>query len=232
MNDIVKTFGEPGRRFDVLQVLKTATTPMGITAIADELGVHPNTVRFHLDALVDEDRVERATAEHNGPGRPPLMFRPTRRMDRRGPRSYQLLAEILTIGFAADDNPGARAFAAGRAWGRRLDSQAAPENPPTPEESGEQLVDLLDDLGFAPERRQADGTNQVGLRHCPFLELAEARKSVVCPIHLGLMQGALETWQAPIAVDRLDAFAEPDLCLAHLSTVDRSDRRGGERAAT
>jgi predicted ArsR family transcriptional regulator len=57
----------------------------------------------------------------------------------------------------------------------------------------------------------------VGLRHCPFLELAETRKAVICPIHLGLMQGALETWQAPVTVDRLDAFAEPDLCLAHLS---------------
>ncbi|BAX92075.1 transcriptional regulator [Mycobacterium shigaense] len=30
------------------------------------------------------------------------------------------------------------------------------------------------------------------------------------------MQGALETWQAPIAVERLDAFVEPDLCLTHL----------------
>jgi predicted ArsR family transcriptional regulator len=49
------------------------------------------------------------------------------------------------------------------------------------------------------------------------LELAETRKAVICPIHLGLMQGALETWGAPVTVDRLDAFAEPDLCLAHLS---------------
>lgn len=30
------------------------------------------------------------------------------------------------------------------------------------------------------------------------------------------MQGALEAWQAPVDVERLDAFVEPDLCVAHL----------------
>ena len=81
-------------------------------------------------------------------------------------------------------------------------------------ESIEHLVGLLDELGFAPERR---GDEEIGLRHCPFLELAESQKAVVCPIHLGLMQGALETWEASVTVDRLDAFVEPDLCLAQLT---------------
>jgi predicted ArsR family transcriptional regulator len=79
------------------------------------------------------------------------------------------------------------------------------------------LMDVLDELGFAPERRVSNGQQQVGLRHCPFLELAENRSSVVCPVHLGLMQGAMETWGAPVSVDRLDPFVEPDLCLAHLT---------------
>jgi hypothetical protein len=34
---------------------------------------------------------------------------------------------------------------------------------------------------------------------------------------LGLMRGALETWEAPVTVERLEAFSEPDLCLAHLA---------------
>jgi hypothetical protein len=33
------------------------------------------------------------------------------------------------------------------------------------------------------------------------------------------MQGALATWAAPVSVDRLDAFVEPDLCLAHIAPV-------------
>jgi hypothetical protein len=37
------------------------------------------------------------------------------------------------------------------------------------------------------------------------------------------MQGALKTWETPVAVERLDAFVEPDLCLAHL-TLDGVSR--------
>lgn len=218
MNEIDKPSGEPGsRRFDVLRVLRAAGASMSIAQIADDLGVHPNTVRFHLETLVNDGRVEHAEAEHKGPGRPALMFRPIRQMDRGGPRSYRLLAEILSLGFAADSDPGSKALAAGRAWGQRLDPPDPRGVPSGREESIDHLVDLLDELGFEPERREADGEEQVGLRHCPFLELAETQKSVVCPIHLGLMQGALETWEAPVAIGRLDAFIEPDLCLAHLS---------------
>ena len=115
----------------------------------------------------------------------------------------------------------AERVAAGRAWGLRLESglKSPPEGATSAEESIDRLVEVLDELGFAPERRVSSGDQQVGLRHCPFLELAETRTTVVCPIHLGLMQGALETWGAPVSVDRLDAFVEPDLCLAHITRV-------------
>jgi predicted ArsR family transcriptional regulator len=191
---------------------------MTIVALADELGVHPNTVRFHLDSLVGEDQVEQVEPGRKGPGRPPLMFRAVRQMDRGGARHYRLLAEILTMAFAAEKDSAAKALAAGRAWGRQLDmsGESSRRDAQNPEQAIGHLVDVLDGLGFAPERRRADGEQQVGLRHCPFLELAESRTAVVCPVHLGLMQGALETWGAPVAVERLDAFVEPDLCVAHL----------------
>jgi predicted ArsR family transcriptional regulator len=112
-------------------------------------------------------------------------------------------------------------MAAGRAWGQKLDTslESLPADARSADEAIDQLVEVLDELGFAPERRTSKGEQQVGLRHCPFLELAETRASVVCPIHLGLMQGALETWAAPVLVDRLEAFVEPDLCLAHITPV-------------
>ncbi len=207
-----------GRRRAVLQTLRTSRDPLTIVAIADVLGVHPNTVRFHLDSLVGDGQVEQVEPGRKGPGRPPLMFRAVRQMDRGGTRHYRLLAEILTMAFAADKDSGAKALAAGRAWGRQLDSSAdsARGDAQSPQTAIRQLVDVLDQLGFAPEHRRADGEQQVGLRHCPFLELAESRTSVVCPVHLGLMQGALESWGSPVGVERLDAFVEPDLCVAHL----------------
>lgn len=203
---------------------------MSIAQIADEMGVHPNTVRFHLDTLVEEGRVELAEPDHKGRGRPALLFRAVRQMDRGGTRRFRLLAEILTIGLATDADPSSKALAAGRAWGQRLRPMEDAEQPLDAEESTEHLVDMLDELGFEPEwiepeAEQPDGGKQLGLRHCPFLELAESCTDVVCPIHLGLMQGALEAWHAPLAIDRLDAFAEPDLCVAHLKPVTAGQPR-------
>jgi predicted ArsR family transcriptional regulator len=215
MSDIVKSAKHRvGRRSGVLRVLRAANAPMSIIAIADELDVHPNTVRFHLDTLVSTGRVEQVTADRRGPGRPALMFQATRRMDPGGPRRYRVLAEILVGGLASDEDAEAKALAAGRAWGRQLRPPPLSSETLDAEESIEHLVDMLDDFGFAPER---GGDLQVRLRHCPFLELAETQQGVICPIHQGIMQGALETWKAPVTVDRLESFVEPDLCLVHMS---------------
>ncbi|WP_406816145.1 helix-turn-helix transcriptional regulator [Mycobacterium sp. M23085] len=208
-----------GRRRAVLRLLRASPDPMSIAKIADVLGVHPNTVRFHLDGLVADGQVERVELDRKGPGRPPLMFRAVRQMDRGGTRHYRLLAQILTTAFAAERDAAAKALAAGRAWGRKMDAELRPlpDDADGAEAAIAHLIDVLDELGFAPERRVSDGQQQVGLRHCPFLEMAENASSVVCPVHLGLMQGAMETWGAPVSVDRLDPFVEPDLCLAHLT---------------
>lgn len=106
------------RREDVLAALRGGANAMTIVAIADQLAVHPNTVRFHLGTLVTDGRVERVEPGHNGPGRPPLMFRAVRGMDPGGTRRYRLLAEILTLGFSGDRNASAKALTAGRAWAR------------------------------------------------------------------------------------------------------------------
>lgn len=216
MSDIVKSAKQPpGRRREVLRILRAATSPMSIVAIAETLDVHPNTVRFHLDTLVSTGRVDQVAPNRKGPGRPALMFRATRRMDTGGPRHYRLLAETLATDLAGNRDAEAKALAAGHAWGMQLEPPASTTaGTPDAEESIEHLVGFLDELGFAPERR---GDDQVGLRHCPFLELAESQKAIVCPIHLGLMRGALETWEAPVTADRLDPFVEPDLRLVQFA---------------
>ncbi|WP_086443596.1 transcriptional regulator, partial [Mycobacterium tuberculosis] len=171
--------------------------------------------------LVADGQVERVEPGRGRPGRPPLMFRAVRRTDSTGTRRYRLLAEILASGLAAERDSRAMALSAGRAWGRQL--EAPPAGADT-EETIDHLVAVLDDLGFAPERRASNGRQQVGLRHCPFLELAETQAGVVCPVHLGIMRGALQTWGAPVTVDRLDAFVEPDLCLAHFTPLEGAIR--------
>jgi predicted ArsR family transcriptional regulator len=210
-----------GRRLEMLRLLKAADAPLSIAAIAGQLGVHPNTVRFHLDALVSSGLAEHVAPEHGRPGRPPSLFRAVRRMNPAGPRRYQLLAEILVHSLAVGPDPGERAGEAGRSWGRQLAPQTAnagANGKARPGDPARRLVSLLDELGFAPDLRvTTDQGAQIGLRHCPFLELARSRAQVVCPVHLGLMRGALDAWDAPVTVDRLEAFAQPDLCVAHLA---------------
>ena len=217
---MVKHLGErPGRRREVLRVLRMSRVPISIVAIADELDVHPNTVRFHLETLVADGVVEQVEATRKGPGRPALMFRAVRQMDRGGTRHYRMLAEVLATGLAAEGDPAPKAQAAGREWGRRMEAESPVVA--SADEAIERLLGILDGLGFAPERWKSDGAEQIGLRHCPFLELAEVQAPVICPVHLGLMQGALESWSAPVTVERLEPFVQSDLCLAHLTAVPK-----------
>jgi hypothetical protein len=77
----------------------------------------------------------------------------------------------------------------------------------------------MDGSGHAGGGGGADPPDRIRLRHCPFLELAEEYGTVVCPLHLGLMQGALAELRAPVAATRLEPFAEPDACVAHLAPI-------------
>ncbi|GAA4227238.1 helix-turn-helix domain-containing protein [Actinomadura meridiana] len=202
------------RRRAVLDALRAATGPLGVTDIAERLGVHPNTARFHLDALTTEGTVERTVEQPSGPGRPRTVYAPRPGMDRGGARGYRLLARIL-LSRLASDGPDARASAAqaGREWGRYLVERPAPSSGGvTGEEAAGRLTALLDDLDFAPE----PSGDVIRLRHCPFLELAEEFGPLVCDVHLGLMQGALTELGAPLSADRLEPFAEPGACVARL----------------
>ena len=106
----------------------------------------------------------------------------------------------------------------GRSWGGFLVEPPAPAaRDITEEEAIAQLLDLLEDLDFGPERLPVEMATQIGLRNCPFLDLVDNHADVICPIHLGLMQGAMRALAAPVTVDRLEPFVEPDLCVANLS---------------
>lgn len=214
-----------GRRAQVLRLLRESKEPMSIAQVADQLGIHVNTARFHLETLLDNGQVEHVASVSGAPGRPAKLFRVPRGMDPMGPRHYRVLAEVLATTLSAGtDSRQARAAMvdAGRSWGRahaaRLADTAPEAAPADAADPVELLVEMLDDLDFAPERRAESGRTRIGLRNCPFLELAVERSDVVCPVHLGLMRGAMETWDASDTVERLDAFVEPDLCVAHLTT--------------
>jgi predicted ArsR family transcriptional regulator len=70
----------------------------------------------------------------------------------------------------------------------------------------------------------ADGRQyRVCLHRCPFREMAQHHQEMVCSLHLGLMQGALDQMRALVTADRLEPFAEPNLCITHLAAREGPD---------
>jgi predicted ArsR family transcriptional regulator len=206
-------------RAHVLDLLRGAGSPVGVQEIAGRAGLHPNTARFHLDALVEAGLAARAPKERTTPGRPSMAYRAVAGGGPLGRRRYRLLAEMLTSLIAGMmPEPGEAATEAGREWGRYLTEQPAPYQRLDAGQAVRRLTAALAEIGFAPEA-VADGIQyQLRLRQCPFREVAENHQDVVCQLHLGLMQGALAQMRAPVTADRLEPFAEPGLCIAYLAT--------------
>ncbi|GFG55424.1 transcriptional regulator [Mycolicibacterium agri] len=212
----------PLRRDVIYELLRASDEPRSISSIADELGVHPNTVRFHIEALLRAGRVEQVMGDSAGPGRPPVLFCASRRMDPNGPTNYEFLASILTDYVAADPDAAAIAAQLGRSTSATLVSAPSRRRTPSKTEAVNELIEILAGLGFEPEPAEGPRTREIRLRHCPFQSLAEQHREVVCSVHLGLMQGALTAMRAPVDVNRLDPFVEPDLCVARLVRAKRS----------
>ncbi|GAB3803820.1 helix-turn-helix domain-containing protein [Humibacter antri] len=240
---------EPAARRRVLDVLAGSRHPLDAKAVADKLGVHVTTARFHLDQLEAAGLVQRRTARENRPGRPRLVYvlSATLRAADAREQLIEVLANALGGPLAADTQPRRRgraaAVAAGERWADAVERRAsAPEaetraraaaNSSTAHTAEvhdpvEDLVDVLDSLGFAPE---AVG-DEILMHECPFRAAARERPDVVCAVHQGLVERMLASVPAdgrlksrrtvgsgPVAVPRtatLLPFVQPDLCVVQL----------------
>lgn len=195
-------------------MLRQADQPLSVAEVAEAMGLHVNTARFHLDGLVEDGLAERTTEPRETPGRPRILY--SSDGPSLGPRSYELLAEMLTGFVSSLENTGPGTVELGKAWGRHLIERPAPSERVDADEAVVRLDQMLDAVGFAPESRATDSGVEVRLQRCPFREVAEKHTDVVCAIHLGLMQGALEELDAPVAATSLQPFVTPHLCVAQL----------------
>lgn len=215
-------------RAAVLEVLSRSGSPLGVADVADRLGLHPNTVRGHLDVLAEAGYVVRSPAPPAGRGRPRVVYRAT---DAPEERNYRLLSEVL-VGYllATSEQPARAAASAGRAYAEQEFPQQARGGGAAGAGGGAAgtgggagagggvaaVVGALADLGFAPEL--GDEGASIRLRHCPFRELADRQRDVVCGAHLGLIQGALARSASGVTAVRLRPFVEAELCVVSLET--------------
>jgi predicted ArsR family transcriptional regulator len=193
--------GERQRRA-ILEALTSSRDGLDTNQLAERLELHPNTIRWHLGLLTDAGFVEETPERRRGRGRPSIVHRLTGEGIANGRDDYRLLATMLTDVVVGDRDGEARAYEAGRRWGRHL-RQAEP---------GGTIAELLDQEGFAAEQHG----DRLEMRRCPFYELAENSPQVICTLHHGIVDGALEEAGSEQTVERLDPFVEPGLCVAHL----------------
>jgi predicted ArsR family transcriptional regulator len=202
------------RRVELLELLRTRDEASDATVLADELGLHVNTVRSHLQLLEEAGLVTSETEVRRVRGRPRLLFRATPELEPAPDRDYRGLAAILAGTLAQDpDTAGDVATDAGERWGRQL---AATRTVPRDATVTELAAGLLDELGFAP-RPTADDPAVIDLTRCPYLAVAEEHPEVVCGIHLGLLRGALDAAGAPGVDVSLVPFATPTTCRVSLA---------------
>lgn len=201
-------------RASLLETLRAQHAPVTIAALAESTGLHPNTLREHLDALIHEGYAGRQRAEVTGRGRPAWLYL-AKSQDVAASPEYAGLAATLAATIArTSSTPGDDAEAAGRDWGETLADErgAAPVDDVATARRG--VVELLDDMGFSP-RPDADAV-EVRLERCPLLEAAHKHPEVVCRVHLGLTRAVLERYGVDSDDTDLIPFAERGACLLRL----------------
>lgn len=193
-------------------------SPLDARELADRVGLHVNTVRVHLNALGEAGLVTSETLPPQGRGRPRVAYQASAAGGEESGRRYRLLAEILTA-LVSRFGPGmgTQLEAIGEAWGHYLVDSPPPYTELTEAEAITRLVELLDEIGFQPRLDEGAGGRRILMRPCPFLELARAHQDVICPIHLGLIRGALAELKARTRATKLEPFVQPDLCVARLA---------------
>ena len=203
------------QRARVLEHLQGSAAAVTVESLATRLVQHPNTARKHLEGLVARGPATRSPAPILGRGRPGWQYTAALGQAEPDPRvrDYAGLAGALAAHISrTSSDPEADALDAGDAWGRSLVIDLSSGSPA---HARRQVVGLLARLGFDPSG-DARGA-KVRLRRCPLLDVARAQPDIVCPLHLGLVRGALAELGGDPQRAHLRPFAETGACLLHLN---------------
>jgi predicted ArsR family transcriptional regulator len=183
--DVLKALGD-NTRYAIYLELARAAAPLATAEIAEALGLHPNTVRPHLERMREVGLLEVVSAARGAVGRPQHRYSLAADAPALGfePPAFPVLARMLLRLAAQARLPAADAIEAGREHGA---AAAARIDPAVPCE--EALLAELAALGFDPAAVGDDDGVTIGFTRCPFQELAQANPELVCSLHRGLVEG-------------------------------------------
>ncbi|GAA3898291.1 helix-turn-helix domain-containing protein [Microbacterium invictum] len=167
----------------LLRMVEAQSAGVSTTALAQSAGLHENTVRGHLEHLLEDGYLTREREPAAGRGRPAWLWHPVTR-DPESP--YAALASVLAGTLARTSvDPVADAREAGRGWGREIG--AGLDREVDAGSARRAVVSVMRDQGFAPD----DTGGAIVLRRCPLIQAAARHTDVVCAVHLGMIDGVL-----------------------------------------
>lgn len=189
----------------VLEAVEKAHRPLRAAHIAAMLGLHHNTVREHLEALVDDGFICVTAVPTGQRGRPALVYSATAPNPGEVLDSYLALLEAIADTLGAEQNAQTTARAIGQQWARNTYAAAhadtseeshAPDDQTRPEpldtttnacDGLEPLIPSLVRMGFAPEPAQSGIT----LKACPLITATRTPSALVCLMHEGFLNETL-----------------------------------------
>jgi predicted ArsR family transcriptional regulator len=200
-------------RYRLYRYIGLAGRPVSVREMSRRLSLHPNTLRPHLRRLEEAGLVSREIRKTAAVGRPQTLYTMRAGEPEEG-RDYRLLAEML-CGMLRGKRALDQAQVLARQWGAYLVTQGGPK-PGVRLPSRRNLAVLQEAMaraGFEPRfRREAGEGIEVTMRHCPFRDLADDYRDLVCTLHRGLVEGMLAGLKPPLSVREFKPFAERGLC--------------------
>jgi predicted ArsR family transcriptional regulator len=210
---VFKALGD-NTRYAIYLELARSPKPLGTSEISDALGLHPNTVRPHLERMRDVGLLEVETDTRGQVGRPQHRYSIAEEAPSLGleKSAFRMLARMLAgvaakAGLDADDvadvgRTQGRADAAARQGARSCATA---------------LMAELADLGFDPASARDGNATTIAFTHCPFQELAEVFPELVCHLHRGIVEGFVEA-KGGAQVTAFATLADRDPCRVELTS--------------
>lgn len=170
-----------------------------ITDLVAATGLHANTVREHLQRLIDDGYVV-AQSEH--------------RTTRGRPRVLYSAADGAGASSAVQQRKVKAAAERGDLLRRVMPGQQSIELDTAALHQVDAVVEDLMDAGFDPLIDEEALT--IDLTPCAHAEAQAAHREVLCSVHLSLMQSVLTEAGGPLSVDGMRSSCDPTECVVQL----------------
>lgn len=177
-----------------------------VAELCEATELHPNTVREHLQRLLDGGYIVAETEHRTTRGRPRVLYSTT--SDRQG---ISVISQRKVREAAHRGDLMRRIMP----WTNVSDTGLTPDAV----HQIDALVEDLGDAGFEPIVDEAELT--VDISPCPNAGADPDHRETLCDVHLGLMDGVLAEAGGPLRVDKMAASCDPRNCVVKLMLAQR-----------